>query len=146
MEINLLKPRPNRMQLGMGAGGKWRKVICERAPTSCSHSMLQGSNNESYRHLPHPWKKKTEGFRKHFKKTFAQRPKYPLWCQIVYLVLSNPFSFNSNYDNCTLNSSCRVVFILDPENHFCQFILFNVKRSILRFVVGLLPNSKSLLM
>ncbi|KAH0969370.1 hypothetical protein GBA52_028740 [Prunus armeniaca] len=45
VEIDLLKPRPNRIWLGMGAGGKWRKIIYERVPKFCSHCMLRGRDN-----------------------------------------------------------------------------------------------------
>lgn len=75
VEIDLLKPRPNRIWLGMGAGGKWQKIIYERVPKFCSHCMLRGHDNESCRHLFfNLWKKEKKpqqksGFRKPFTKT-----------------------------------------------------------------------------
>lgn len=58
VEIDLLKPRPNRIWLGMGAGGKWQKIIYERVPKFCSHCMLRGHDNESCRHLLQPMEKR----------------------------------------------------------------------------------------
>lgn len=58
VENDLLKPRPNRIWLGMGAGGKWRKIIYERVPKFCSHCMLRGHDNESCRHLLQPMEKR----------------------------------------------------------------------------------------
>ncbi|KAF3452202.1 hypothetical protein FNV43_RR08300 [Rhamnella rubrinervis] len=74
VEIDLLKPRPNRIWLGMGAGGKWQKIIYERVPKFCSYCMLRGHDNESCRHLLQPMEKEKnlKGFRKPFTKTLAQ--------------------------------------------------------------------------
>lgn len=58
VEIDLLKPKPNRIWLGMGAGGKWHKIIYERVPKLCSHCMLRGHDNESCRHLLQPMEEK----------------------------------------------------------------------------------------
>lgn len=65
MEIDLLKPKPNRIWLGMGAGGKWQKIIYERVPKLCSHCM------------PRQWHKKRDS------ESLSQRPLHnrasPKW-------------------------------------------------------------------
>lgn len=73
VEIDLLKPRPNRIWLGMGAGGKWNKIIYERVPKFCSHCMLRGHDNESCRHLLQPNGKNKKNL-KRVQKAFHKDP------------------------------------------------------------------------